>query len=153
MENGKFEEVELDGDSFRRYLELDPFERLTHKIALINQAEIQKTSSLPYLKVMKGLGFRTLADVEKLKNEYEDDAYQLALSQLGGTDIDIIVSSVALQDLLTVYILRNGGGEKGLAMLYSETGGSSPYNDVRARQVFKKASSLPFMKREPEEQP
>ena len=153
VENGKFEEVELDGDSFRRYLELDPFERLTHKIALINQAEIQKTSSLPYLKVMKGLGFQTLADVEKLKNEYEDDAYQLALSQLGGTDIDIIVSSVALQDLLTVYILRNGGGEKGLAKLYSEIGGSSPYNDVRARQVFKKASSLPFMRREPEGQP
>ena len=147
VEDGKFEEVELDGDSFRRYLELDPFGRLTNKIALINHAEIQKSSSLPYLKVMRGLGFQTLADVENLKKDYEDDAYQLALSQLGDTDIDIIASSVALQDLLTVYILRNGGGEKGLMMLYSEIGGSSPYNAVRARQVFEKASTLPFMRK------
>ncbi len=145
VENGKFEEVDLDGDSFRRYLELDPFGRLTKKIALINQAEVQKASVMPYLKVMKAMGFNTLADVENLKKEYSDDAYQLALSQLGGTDIDIIASSVALQDLLTVFILRNGGGEKGLEMLYTEVGGSSPYNAVRARQVFEKASALSFM--------
>ena len=147
VENGKFEEVALDGDSFRRYLELDPFGRLTRKIALINQAEIQKASSMPYLKVMKGLGFETLADVEKLKKDYEDDAYQLALSQLGGTDIDIIASSIAIQDLLTVFILCNGGGEMGLEKLYTEVGGHSPYNAVRASQVFERASALPFMNR------
>lgn len=148
VENGKFEEVELDGDTFRRYLEMDPFGSLTRKIALINQAEIQKASSMPYLKVMKGLGFQTLADVERLKKEYEEDAYQLALSQLGGTDIDIIASSVAIHDLLTVYILCNGGGEKGLEMLYTEVGGASPYNAVRAHQVFERASTLHFMSKQ-----
>ncbi len=146
VESGKFEEVELNGDTFRSYLELDPFGILTRKIALINQAEIQKTSSLPYLKVLKGMGFTTLADVESLLKDYSDDAYQLALSQLGGTDIDIIASSVALHDLITVYILRNGGGEKGLELLYTELNGPTSYNAVRAKQVYKSASKLSFMK-------
>lgn len=145
VESGKFEEVELNGDTFRSYLELDPFGSLTRKIALINQAEIQKTSSIPYLKVLKGLGFNTLADIEKLRKDYSDDAYQLALSQLGGTDIDIIASSVALHDLLTVFILRNGGGEKGLEMLYNALNGPSSYNNKRAKQVYKTASTLSFM--------
>ena len=92
------------------------------------------------------MGFTTLGDLDRLKKDYSDDAYQLALSQLGGTDIDIIASSVALQDLITVYILRNGGGEKGLEMLYNELNGTTPYNAVRAKQVFKSASSLSFMK-------
>lgn len=146
VEDGRFEEVSLDGDTFRSYLELDPFGRLTRKIALINQAEVQKTSSLPYLEVLNMLGFKTLADLEKLKKEYSEDAYQLALSQLGGTDIDIIASSVAIQDLLTVYILRNGGGEKGLEFMYDSVSGPSPYNAVRAKQVLSAASVLSFMK-------
>ena len=147
VESGRFEEVELNGDTFRSYLELDPFAMLTRKIALINQAEVQKTSVMPYLKVLKEqLGFTTLDDLEKLKKDYSEDAYKLALSQIGGTDIDIIASSVALQDLITVYILRNGGGEKGLETMYSTISGPSPYNAVRARQVFQTASALPFMK-------
>jgi len=147
VENGRFEEVSLDGDTFRSYMELDPFGGLTRKIALINQAEVQKTSVMPYLRVLKEqLGFTTLADLEMLKKEYSDDAYQLALRQLGGTDIDILASSVALQDLLTVYILRNGGGEKGLETMYATVSGTSPYNAVRARQVFAAASGLSFMK-------
>ena len=146
VESGKFDEVMLDGDTFKSYLELKPFDFLIKKIAMINQAEIQRTSSMPYLKVLKELGFNTIADLEKMKVECGDDAYQLAVSQLGGTDIDIIVSSVAIQDLITIHILRNGGGAKGLERMYEMLGGPSPYNAVRAKQVIKAAASLPFMR-------
>ena len=148
VESGKFDEVLLDGDTFKSYLELKPFDFLIKKIAMINQAEIQRTSAMPYLKVLKELGFNTIADVEKMKVECGDDAYQLAVSQLGGTDIDIIVSSVAIQDLITVYILRNGGGKKGLERMYEILVGQSSYNAVRARQVIEAAASLPFMRRD-----
>ena len=143
--DGRFDLVALDGDTFRSYLELDPFGYLIRKIAKINQAEVYRASSVPYLQVLKALGFKTLADVEQLRKDCSDDAYQLALRQLGGTDIDIIASTVAIQDLLTIYILRNGGGEKGLEMMYESVNGPSPYNAVRARQVLEAAKSLPFM--------
>lgn len=148
VKGGKFEEVLLDGDTFRSYLELNPFEFLMKRIAMINQAEIQKSSSMPYLKVLQDLGFTTLADVENMRIRYTDAAYHLAVSQLGGTDIDIITSSVALQDLLTVYIISNGGGEKGLEKMYTTVGGPSAYNAVRAKQVFAAAAELPFMKKD-----
>lgn len=144
VESGKFEEVFLDGDTFKSYLDLHPFDFLLRRIAKINQAEIQNTSSMPYLKVLKELGFNTIADVEKMKEECSEDAYKLAVSQLGGTDIDIIASSIALQDLITAYIIRNGGGRKVLEWMYELIGGPSPYNAVRAKQVMDSAGSLAF---------
>ena len=38
--DGDFDSVPLDGDTFRSYLELKPFDKLASKIASINQAEI-----------------------------------------------------------------------------------------------------------------
>ena len=39
--SGNLEEVSLDGDSFRSYLTIRPFDALTRRIASRNQAEIQ----------------------------------------------------------------------------------------------------------------
>ena len=42
--SGNLDEVQLDGDSFRSFLELDPFGPLNRKIAAVNQAEIEEVS-------------------------------------------------------------------------------------------------------------
>lgn len=143
--SGRFDEVPLDGDSYQKYLELNPFERLTKKIAAINQAEIHPSSSMPFYKVLVKLGFKTLGDIEKLKHDYWEAAYQLALFQISGTDIDIVVSTVGLQDLLIVYQLKNGYGEADLTKFFDTLNGPSPYNVERAKRLLEQSKDLPFM--------
>ena len=142
VSSGNFDEVGLNGDTFRSYLAIHPFERLTNRIAAINQAEVMQDAPLGYLKVLQGLGFKTLGDVEKLKHDYSEAAYQLALHQLGGTDLDIISSSLALQDLCIAYLIQNGYGEKDLAQFFEAIQGPGPYNQTRAQRIIQLAAEL-----------
>ncbi len=145
VKDGKFEEVNLDGDSFMRYLQLEPFKRLTEKIAAINQAEIHQTPMTPFLKVFMKIGCKTLGDVEKIKKDYSDDAYHLALHQIGGTDLDIVASNIGVQNLCIVYLLKNGGGAHGLTKLFDTLNGESPYNADRAKRLIEQVKELPFL--------
>ncbi|MCQ2114200.1 MAG: hypothetical protein MJY52_03955 [Bacteroidaceae bacterium] len=147
LRDGKFAEIKLDGDSFARYLELNPFKRLTDKIAAINQAEIHPTTTLPYLKILQKLGFKTLGDIETLKNNYWEDAYQLALHQIGGTDLDIVTSTIGLQNLCIVYQLKNNVGIHGLTKFFDTLNGETPYNQERAKRLIESTKDLPFLKK------
>lgn len=145
--SGNFEEVSLNGDSFDNYLKLKPFDKLNRRIAAINQAEIHETSLKPYLKVFRNqLQFHTLGDIERMIKDNSDDAFQLATMQIGGTDLDIISSVVAVQNLCIVYILKKGLGVMGLVWMFESLNGESPYNQERASRIFDKAAHLPFMK-------
>ncbi len=144
--DGNFEDVPLNGDTFRSYLQLKPFDGLVKRIAAINQAEIHESSQIPYLQVLKYLGFRTLGDVEKMRKSCTEEAFQFAVYQIGNTDLDIISSTVAIQDLLVVQILKNGGGEQGLVHMFNRLNGHSPNNLARAQRVMNCARQLPFMK-------
>ena len=59
VRSGNLDEVSIDGDTFRSYMELEPFSQLNRRIASMNQAEIQEVSLMPYLAVFKGMGFKT----------------------------------------------------------------------------------------------
>ena len=140
--SGNFNEVPLNGDTFRSYLELKPFHRLAEKIAAINQAELYEDSLMPYFKVFYLLGMKTIGDIERFRNEYSEGAYQLALLQLAGTGLDIVACSVALQNLCIVAILKQGFGEAGLQRLFSLVYGESDYNAQRAHRVFEQAQKI-----------
>lgn len=145
VSTGKFEEVPLDVESFRSYLKLDPFGRLNKKIAAINQAEIHNTSQMAYLDTLRHLGMQTLGDVRQFIRNNFDDAYQYATFQLGNTDIDIIDSSVALQNLCVVHILKKGGGVNELKIFFDHLNGESDSNASRAGRVYEKAMLCSFM--------
>ena len=145
VQNGQLDDVLLDGDTFRSYLQAKPFERLNKRIAAINQAEIQEVPLIRYLKVLKELGCNTLGDVARLRNTYEEDAYALARHQLGNTDLDIISSAVGLQNICIVCILSQGGGKIGLLRFFNALNGQNPQNEELADLTFKQASNLPFM--------
>ena len=145
VQSGRLEEVPLDGDTFRSYLGLHPFDKLNHQIAAITQAEIHPASLIPYLPVLRNMGMNTLADVERMATENYDDAYQLALYQLGSTDIDILAETVALQNLCIVFILKNGGGKVGLVQLFDAVNGKNAQNETLASIVMEQASRLSFM--------
>lgn len=148
MMEGKLDEVKLNGDSFRRYMDMKPFDRLTSRIAAINQAEILDVTPKPYLKVFLQLGMKTLGDIEQMKKQYSEAAYKLALHHIGGTDLDIVTSTIGLQNLCIVYQLKNGVGVHGLTMFFNDISGESPYNESRARRLIEECSTLPFIKNE-----
>ena len=137
--NGNFDEVPLNGDTFRSYCELHPFQRLAEKIATINQAELYDDSPMPYYRILHHLGMRTIGDVERLRAECSEGAYQLALIQLAGTGLDIVAYSVALQNLCIVKILRMGYGSAGLTSMFNAIYGESDYNVERAERIYRQA--------------
>ena len=147
VKSGKLDEVLLSTDSFRSYLELRPFQRLNQRIAAVNQAEIFPASLLPFLSVLESFGLDTLGDVQRFIDENSEDAYQLSLSQLAVTDLDILSESIGLQNLCLAYVLKNGGGVAGLKAVYDLLYGKQIGNESLAELTLEQASHLPFVKK------
>ena len=143
--SGHLEDVPLDGDTFRSYLNLGPFDALNRRIASVNQAEIQEVSLMPYLSVFKLFGFKTLGDVADLIRNNADAAYQLACYQISLTDLDILASSVGPQNLCIAYLLKKGSGRAGIRLMLDALNGESESNDMMAEYIVEQAKGLSFM--------
>ena len=142
VQNGRLDDVLLDGDTFRSYLQAKPLDRLNKRIAAINQAEIQEAPLMDYLRVLKALKCNTLGDVSRLVRTYEEDAYRLARHQLGSTDIDIISSAIGLQNICIVCILKTGGGKIGLERLFDVLNGHNSQNAEIAEMTYQQARNI-----------
>ncbi len=147
VSSGRLDEVLLDGDTFRSYLQAKPFDALNKRIAAINQAEIMDAPLIRYLRVLKELQCNTLGDVSRLIKRYEEDAYRLARHQLGNTDLDIISSAVGLQNICIVCVLSTGGGKIGLERLFDILNGHNSHNAELAELTYTQALNLPFMQK------
>jgi ppGpp synthetase/RelA/SpoT-type nucleotidyltranferase len=140
--SGQLDNVDLNAETFRRYLEAHPFDRLNQRIAAINQAELYPVPIMPYLRVLQDLGMETLGEVNRLVEEYSDDAYRLAVSQLGATDLDILSENIGIQNLSYVYVLKQGGGPAGLCRIFDLLNGYQPGNMTIAKKLFEQAQKL-----------
>ena len=116
-----------------------------HRIASINQAEIQPADLSAFLPLFKAMGFKTLGDIDALVKNYSDAAYQIACYQIGLTDIDILSSSVTPQNLCMAYILKKGGGSIGLKWMLDTLNGPSEGNEAMANILVEQTKDLPFM--------
>jgi ppGpp synthetase/RelA/SpoT-type nucleotidyltranferase len=151
VKSGRLDDVALSNDSFRSFVELNPFDRLNNRIAAVNQAEIYPVSMMPYLPLLESFGMETLGDVQRFIEDNSEDAYLLALSQLAVTDLDILSSSTALQYLCVVYVLKNYGGRKDLKFIYDTINGKNDANEILADMILEQAKSLAFMQEKKEE--
>ena len=142
--SGQLDNVDLNSETFRRYLEAHPFDRLNQRIAAINQAELYPVPIMPYFRVLQDLGIETLGEVNRLVEEYSDDAYRLAVSQLGATDLDILSENIGIQNLCYVYVLKQGGGPAGLCRIFDVLNGYQPGNMTIAKKLFEQAQKLSF---------
>lgn len=142
VQNGKLDDVLLDGDTFNSYLQARPFDSLNKRIAAINQAEIQEVPLIRYLRVFVAFGCKTLGDVQRLVKQYSEDAYRLARHQLGNTDLDIISSAVGVQNICIVCILATGGGKMGLVRFFDAINGHNTQNEEIAEMTFNLAKSI-----------
>ena len=145
VSSGNLDDVSLDGETFKGYLELDPFGRLNRRIAAINQAEIHEVPLMPYLAIFKNIGCKTLGDVARIIKDYFEGAYQIACFQMGLTDLDIMASSVGPQNICIAYTLKNGGGKAGIRNLFDILNGPSESNVMMAEFILGQAKDLPFM--------
>ena len=143
--SGNLSEVPLDGDAFKSYLQIGPFDALMRRIASINQAEIQPVDLSKFLPLFKAMGFQNLGDIDNLIKGYSEAAYQIACFQIGLTDIDILSTSVAPQNLCTAYILKKGGGCLGLKWMLDTLNGPSEVNKAMAELLMEQTKDLPFM--------
>ena len=145
VKSGQLDDVLLSRETFQSYLELKPFDRLNRRIAAVNQAEIYPVSLMSYLRVLESFGLETLGDVQRFIDEGSDDAYQLAVSGLALTDLDILSSGTAPQYLCLVHVLKHGGGRDALTSLYDMLNGQGDANRMLAGMMMEQAMTLPFM--------
>ena len=143
--SGNLDEAPLDGETYRSYLQLNPFDKLNKRIAAVNQAEIQEVNLMPYLPVFKAMGCKTLGDIDKLIKQYSDGAYEIACYQIGLTDLDIISSSLGPQDLCIAAVVKSGGGKLEIKHLFDALNGESPSNESMAEFLLEQVKELPFM--------
>lgn len=143
--DGNFDEVPLNGDTFRSYLSLDPFRKLISAIAAVNQAEIVQDNLMRYIEALVSIGLKTLGDLDRMKKDCHEAAYQLALHQFAGTDLDIVTLSMALQNLCVVYIIKQGGDVADLQMFYDLLYGKSEYNTERAKRVMQQVERIKIL--------
>lgn len=147
IKDGCLESIELNGDSFRDYLDMNPFEKLNRNIAAINSAEIQPANLYGYLEVLKNFELSTLADVEEFISSNYDDAFRISVYQLSGKDIDIISETLGLQNLCLAHILRNGGGLRELKNFYDAVNGKKDRNTKSAERIIRLAETIGISKR------
>ena len=145
VKSGHFSEVSLSSDSFSQFLELKPFQRLNQRIAAVNQAEIFPAPMMHFLPILENFRFTNLDDVKQFIVENSDDAYQLAVSQLAITDLDILSESIGLQNLCLVYAIKQGKGLYGIKAIYDTINGEQESNTALAENILHLASQLPFM--------
>ncbi len=142
VKSGQLDEVPLSKESFRNYLELQPFMRLNKRIAAVNQAELFPAPFMSYLPLLEDFGFETLGDVQRFVDDNSDDAYQLALSDLAVTDLDILSDTVGLQNLCFVHVVKNGGGVNELKHVYDKIYGTHDDNTSLAEKTLQQTGNI-----------
>ncbi|MBO4285832.1 MAG: (p)ppGpp synthetase [Bacilli bacterium] len=144
--SGDFNDVELNIDSYKEYVEIGSFDSLNKRIRDINNMDIQEVSYAPYYSFLKQLGFKTLGDVDKFRRENEEDAYQFALRLFEGTDLDIAASTIGLMCLIIVHLFKRGSGLAGLNIMLSSVNGERPSNMKVAQRYFQIGQAMGMVK-------
>lgn len=142
VKSGNLSEVALSTDSFSSYLELRPLDTLNQRIAAVNQAELFPASLMPFLPVLEHFGMESLGEVQEMVDELSDAAYQLALSQLAITDLDILSETVGMQNLCIVYALKHGGGRDDVKLIYDTLYGANDSNAFLADAIVRQYATI-----------
>ncbi len=143
VSKGEFKDISFNIDSYKNYLALHPYMSLVEKIASITNAEIEFVSFIKFYEVFVDLGIKMLSEVEQMRIDNSEDAYKLSLAQLAGTDIDIISSTVAIRNILIMYLLKKGGRAKEIKDLLSSIyGNSSLVSDSSVEKILEQAKGI-----------
>ncbi|MCR4879765.1 MAG: (p)ppGpp synthetase [Bacilli bacterium] len=146
VKSGDFSKVELNIDSFNAYLDNGGFKDLNKKIATINNMEIEEISLRNFLVVFKNMGFATLKQLDDMTKQYSDMAYEFAIRQFTGKDIDIISNATGPLYLCVVYVLSNDMGEHVVKRILDRVYGERKSNVNQARRLTNIGKSMGLVK-------
>lgn len=147
VSSGNFNDVELTFDSYNAYIENGGFSELNRRIATINNMEVEEADLRNFLKVFKAFGFTTLKDLDDFVRRYSSDAYEFAVRQFSGTDIDIITKATGPLLLCVVYIMTKDMGENVIVMLLNRVYGERKSNINQAKRLMKIGVSMGLVHR------
>ena len=146
VKNGKFEEIELNGDSYSAYVENGAFDMLNKRIASISNMEVEDVPLESFLPVFKSFGLKTLKQLDDFKKNYSDLAYEFSVRQFAGKDIDIISSVTGPLALCVVFIVSKDMGENIVKMLLDRVYGERKTNERMAIKLTNIAKSMGLVK-------
>ncbi len=147
VSSGNFKDVELTIDSFNAYIDNGGFLDLNRRIATINNMEIEEVSLRNFLKVFKAFGFTTLKNLDDFVRDNSSDAYEFAVRQFSGTDLDIMSGATGPLLLSVVYILKRDMGEQVIVMLLNSVYGERKSNVNQAKRLMKIGISMGLVHR------
>lgn len=107
------EDVLIDIVSLKEYmLRNQRMGAFLQKIADAEHSEMCQVNSESYLLQLKWLQINTIGDLQKMLEENEELALKIARDALGGTELDIVSSNVALRFLCRARLLNGGYSEQ-----------------------------------------
>ncbi len=142
IKDGSYEDIELNGDSYKAYIENGGFRELNKRIATIDNMEIEEVPLNNFLKIFKSFNFKTLLELDDFVKKYSDLAYEFSVRQFSGKDIDIITSVTGPLNLCIVYILSNNLGEGVVKLLLDKIYGPRKSNERTAARLSNIARSM-----------
>ena len=111
--NNDVEDINIDLISLREYMNKNKNINLfIKKIADIEGSEISYIQPDNYIQQLRFLNINTLGDLQRMLDNNEELAYQLAYRSLKGTELDILASNTALRFLTRAFMLNNNYDEK-----------------------------------------
>lgn len=146
--SGDLSAAELNIDSYNAYLESGGFSALNNRIASINNMEIEEVSLRNFLVVFKALNIETLKDLDDFVRSNSDLAYEFAIRQFSGRDLDIMTNATGPLTLCVVYILNNDMGENIIKRLLDIVYGERKSNVKQAKRLVNIGRSMGLIKGE-----
>ena len=131
------EDVLIDIVSLKEYMLRNQRMRVfLQKIADIEHSEICEVNPESYLLQLKWLKINTIGDLQKMLEENEELALELARKTLSNTELDIISSNVALRFLCRARLLTGGYSEQQAAEFFAITVDNRERAMRQAKQLF-----------------
>ena len=143
---GDFGSIELNLDSFKEYLSIEPFKEINERISDTDNLEIEEVSLLPLLDVFKKFGFKTIKEVVDLVSGEAEDAYQIAIRQYSGMDLDIMTSLTGPLALCYAYVVKKGSGVIGIKAILDIIYGKRDSNIRFASKVYEICKNMGLVK-------
>ena len=148
VSSGNLEDVELNIDSYNAYIENGGFDEINRRISMINNMEIEEADLRNFLKVYKAFAFNTLKDLDNFVKNYSDTAYEFAVRQFSGMDIDIMTTVTGPLTLTVVYAISLGMGETVIERVLNAIYGQRKSNASQAKRLMKIGISMGLVKNE-----
>lgn len=146
IKSGDLSKVELNGDSYKAYLESGAFTQLNERIAKINNMEIEERPLTVFLKLFKLLEMETLKDLDDCLKNYGELAYQLSVHLFEGTDIDIMSSTTGPLALCVVYGVSKGGQVETIKFAIDMLNGERKSNLAFAKRLYDICTDIGIVK-------